>query len=73
MQVNVDHVAGDSSHWRYVANPEHEQPPRGAKLSLLTCGGVQVTGEWQEGYGYIAWAPLIKRNKWLEKSLGIVI
>ena len=57
--------AGDI-YWRYT-----EPAPRGVKLTLLTRGNVQVTGEWADNAGYKAWAPLIRRNKQIEKDLGL--
>jgi hypothetical protein len=58
------HLAGDN-YWRYT-----EPAPRGVKLALLTIGKIQVTGEWMDGCGYIAWSPLIRRNKDIERQLG---
>lgn len=48
-------------------------PPvdKGAKVSLLTIGGLQVEGRWDGVWGqyYLAWAPLIKRDKERERAL----
>lgn len=64
---DVGYLAGDSSFWRYAV-----PAPKGIKLSLLTKGGVQVVGVWEDDL-YVAWAPLIKRNKESEKRLGLVL
>ena len=53
-------------YWRYT-----EPAPKGVKLSLLTIGKVQVTGEWTDGGGFIAWSPLIPRDKNTERLLGV--
>jgi hypothetical protein len=45
--------------------------PRGVKLTLLTIGKIQVTGVWTDDGSYIAWAPLLKRDKLVEDALGI--
>ena len=66
VKLKTDHVAADETFYRYT-----EPAPRGVKLTLLTVGNVQVTGEWSDRGGYKAWAPLIKRDKEQEKALGI--
>lgn len=53
--------------WHYEV-PED----RASKVNLLTVGGLQVTGNWGAGrWGeqFIAWAPLIKRDKLREEAL----
>lgn len=53
-------------YWRY------DPPPRGVKVFLLSKGGVAITpGEWRDNAGFIAWFPLLKRDKELEKKLGL--
>ncbi len=55
----------------YTPEWEYKKPaPRGVKLSLLTIGNQQVTGDWSADGRYKAWAPLIKRNKDIERELG---
>lgn len=51
-------------------HPEYSYPeagdppaPRGVKLQILTTGGIAVLGEWKDDTNFMAWAPLIKRNK----------
>ena len=39
-----------------------EAPRPGAKVILLTKGGIATTGPWDAAY-CIGWAPLPKRNK----------
>lgn len=51
--------------WRY------DQAPRGAKIFLLTKGGVAVDGYWRDDGSFIAWQLLFKRDKELELLLGI--
>ena len=43
------------------------EPRKGAKVQLLTEGGVHTTGPWTGSTFYIGWLPLPKRNK--EKEL----
>lgn len=47
-------------------------PPGGAKVHLLTVGGICVDGQWRDGQGFLGWAPLPRRNKEKEKAIGIV-
>jgi FMN-dependent NADH-azoreductase len=46
-----------------------EPPVGGAKVLLLTRGGVCVTGPWSDDGRYLGWAPLPKRDKTKEASL----
>lgn len=66
----------------YVTSPEcvfrypmagDDRPPGGAKVLLLTIGGVCVTGSWQDSGAFTGWAPLPKRDKEKEKSIGKLI
>lgn len=45
-----------------------QAPPRGAKVSLLTRGGVCTMGHWGDPF-FIGWAPLPKRDKAKEALL----
>lgn len=54
-------VAAAVAEWR---DPAVDAPPRGAKLLLLTSGGVAALGPWSDGSNYIAWSPLPKRPAW---------
>jgi hypothetical protein len=57
--------AGDVK-WTYAVPSD-----KGAKVTLLTVGGMQVTGTWTGGWGeaYLAWAPLLRRDKAREEAL----
>jgi hypothetical protein len=61
------HIAAEPCGWRYE-KPAHGG---GAKTQLLTIGGMSVVGQWRGELGehYLAWAPLLKRNKALEREL----
>lgn len=61
----IPYVAGDA-YYRYPAAGDEPAPP-GAKLLILTQGGVCVIGSW--GEGDVAWAPLPKRNSTKEEQI----
>lgn len=61
-------VATESS-WHYPA--AGDLAPTGAIVQLLTKGGVQVQGIWRDSGSFIAWAPNLKRDKELERRLGL--
>ena len=43
-----------------------ETCPLGAKVQLLTLGGIAVYGQYHRGAkGYLGWAPLPKRPEWM--------
>lgn len=66
--------ASNESWWRYDGMLYNGVPlpaPKGEKVALLTKGGQQVIGVWQDNGGFLAWAPLIKRDKQVEELLGI--
>lgn len=72
-------VTGDKS---YLAaeNPEYYYPaagdppaPLGVKLQILTSGGVAILGQWSENTNFVAWAPLLKRNKAKEARLAVSV
>ena len=60
------YLAAEPTGYNYI-----DPAPKGVKLTLLTVGNVQVTGEWMEG-AFKAWAPLLRRDKELERKLGIL-
>ncbi len=62
----VQRMAGQAAAWIY------EVPERRGKMHLLTVGCVSVTGDWKGELGefYLAWSPLLKRDK--EKEAAIV-
>lgn len=45
------------------------KPLRGAKVQLLTIGGVHTNGPWSDDGFYVAWLPLPKRNREKEECL----
>lgn len=57
----VDYVAGGST-FLYPATGD-PAPPGGAKVLLLTLGGICIIGQWGTAYDCIGWAPLPKRDK----------
>lgn len=61
-----EYVAAHVVAWNY-AKPEHG----GAKSLLLTIGGIAIVGIWsgEVGESYLAWAPLPKRDKNLERQI----
>lgn len=59
-------ITTDAVHWRYEAPPD-----RSAKVLLLTQGGTAIVGTWGSGAGLWGWVPLPKRDKKLEKELGL--
>lgn len=52
-------AASGEVYWR---DPEDDPPPRGAKLLILTSGGVAVFGEWTNQSNFVAWSPLPKKK-----------
>ncbi len=43
----------------FYFDPDLRPAPKGVKLTLLTRGGIQVTGFWEEDL-YVAWQYLFK-------------
>lgn len=64
---NPSYVAGEAT-YRYPAAGD-EKPPGGAKVLLLTIGGICIVGAWQDTGFYTAWAPLPKRNRTKESLI----
>lgn len=64
--MTKDYLAAEPQGYNYV-----DPAPKGVKLTLLTLGNIQVTGVWSKNL-YKAWAPLLKRDKQMEKELGIL-
>ena len=54
------YVAGGPA-FQYLAAGD-AKPPGGAKVLVLTKGGVCVVGHWIDGAGFLGWAPLPKRD-----------
>lgn len=63
------YVAAEMPEWLYPGVGD-QPPPLGAKVQLLTIGHVAVHGPWTDDGRYIAWAPLLKRNKEKEARLA---
>lgn len=66
--MNNAHIAGPAGevYWRYEVPSD-----RGAKMLLLTVGGICVSGRWYGALGenFLAWSPMPKRNRDAERSL----
>lgn len=66
-QTAKDYVAGEPVyHYPGAGDPK---PPTGAKVLLLTIGGICITGVWKDNGGFMAWAPMPCRNKEKEALL----
>lgn len=61
----VQKEVGESAAWIY------ERPRQRGKMHLLTIGCISVTGVWSGELGqyYLAWAPLLKRDKAKEREI----
>lgn len=46
-----------------------QPPPGGAKVLILTIGGVCTIGSWNNSGAFLGWAPLPKRDKGKEALL----
>jgi hypothetical protein len=64
-------TAEDSSVYRYPFAGD-DKPPRGAKVVLLTRGGVAVLGPWSDSGNFLGWAPLPKRDKNKEREKAVI-
>jgi len=65
-----DQVAvGSVARWQYPHIGE--RAPDGVAVQLLTRGGVAVRGVWNDLGDYIAWAPMLRRDKDLEERIGL--
>lgn len=62
---------GGTESWRYFKDPSAPACPRGCMVMLLTVGKIPVRGQYTNEVDYIAWAPMIKRDKALEERLGL--
>lgn len=59
-------AGGDSFQYPQAGDPP---PPGGAKVLLLTRGGICVQGPWSDDGRYLGWAPLPLRDKVKEATL----
>lgn len=57
---------GDAFQYPRAGDPK---PPGGAKVLLLTAGGVCTLGQWDDNGFFLGWAPLPKRDKAKEALL----
>lgn len=71
--TSKDYIAAEPGqlYWRYTRPTEGG----GAKMLLLTIGGIAMTGRWEGEVGqyYVAWCPLPKRDRAEEQRQGIKI
>ena len=69
LRINSDgYATALTARWHYPA--AGELAPPGVMVQLLTIGGKQVQGTWQDEH-YIAWAPNLKRDRVLEQQHNI--
>lgn len=69
MKTDKGYLAGHCQ-WNYIGIDE--DPPLGTKVWLLTEGGMAVEGNYTDKSNYIAWSPMLKRNKskeWLQRAM----
>lgn len=64
-----DYLATTDLFYRYPGAGD-EKPPGGAKVLLLTRGGICVTGPWSDDGRYLGWAPMPKRDQRKEEQLA---
>ncbi|CAN7305855.1 hypothetical protein LJR296_001440 [Cupriavidus necator] len=66
MRDSQTHIAAPPTGWIYDVPPN-----RGAKVQLLTVGGISTTGHWygELGQYLLGWAPLLKRDKAREAEI----
>lgn len=65
---SAGYLASADPEWNYPAAGD-APAPLGVKLQLLNSGGVATLGQWTEGSNFVAWAPLLKRNRAKEAQL----
>lgn len=58
----TDYQAGPEGGEYLYPQAGDAEPNKGAKVQVLTIGGVHTTGPWDPAYR-VAWLPLPKRNK----------
>ena len=67
-----DYIASDEPRYYYPGAGD-PLPMGGAKVLLLTRGGICVTGIWQNNGSYLAWSPMPKRDKAKEAGVETMI
>lgn len=62
--MSTQDYQSDQSAGTYIYPQAGDPAPRkGAKVQLLTIGGIHTTGPWDDSGFYIGWLPLPKRDK----------
>lgn len=64
----ITYQAGEAGGEYLYPGAGDDEPNKGAKVQLLTIGGIHMTGPWDSSY-CIGWLPLPKRNKDKEDAL----
>lgn len=64
----TDYQAGEEAGEYLYPKAGDPEPRKGAKVQLLTIGGVHNTGPW-DGENNIGWLPLPKRNREKEEKI----
>lgn len=59
-------AGGDTYLYPHTGDPK---PPGGAKVMLLTKGGVCIVGNWSDDGSVIGWGPLLRRDMTKEATL----
>ena len=65
--MSVDRVAKSST--RKYTYPHQKRPLPATKYIILTCGGVAIVSDWQDGLNHVAYAELPTRDKEVEQQL----
>lgn len=66
--IAAGYLASTDPEWSYPGAGD-APAPLGVKLQLLNSGGIATMGQWTEGSNFIAWAPLLKRNRGKEARI----
>ncbi len=63
------YLASATPEWSYPEAGD-EPAPLGTMIQLLNSGGSSTKGQWTTGSNFIAWAPLLKRNRDKERLIA---